>query len=91
MDDVNLVKGDDECDAMLLSAVQWVMHEEIEKLIEKFGKLVPPHLGDQFVDYIFEAKYIPMRLTTDNDAGSPDLMGDGAYQNYVRKVMEVTE
>jgi hypothetical protein len=91
MDDVILVKGDDEADAMLLCAVQWVMHEEVEKLIEKFGRLVPPHLGDQFVDYIFEAKYVPTRLTTDNEAGSPDLRGDEAYRDYVRKVMGVTE
>lgn len=89
MSDVELVKGDSEADAMLLCAVQWVMHDEIKKVIEKFARLVPPSKGNQFIDYLFETKFIPDRCVTDNEAGSPDLYGDEAYREYVREVMGV--
>jgi len=89
MKDVERVKGDAEADAMLACAVQWVMHEEVEKVIQKYARLVPTAYGDQFVDYLYETKFIPDKVLTDNEAGSPILYGDEAYREYVREVMGV--
>lgn len=91
MNDVELVKGDDEADAMLLVAVKNVMRGEITMVIQKYARLVPPDLGEQFVDYLYETQFIPDKIVTDNETGSPDLYGDEAYDEYVRKVMGVTE
>ncbi len=92
MDDVKLVKGDSEADAMLLHAVQWVMHEEIEKVVNKFARLVPTEMGERFIDYLCEGNFLPTGISFGHKyEGSPDLMGDEAYRDYVRKVMEVTE
>jgi hypothetical protein len=90
MKDVELVRGDDEADAMLACAVMYVMHEEIVKVIDKFARLVPPGFEDEFIDYLYERTFLPSKpgLGEGHD-GSPDLMGDEAYREYVRKVMEV--
>jgi hypothetical protein len=89
MNDIKLVKGDREADAMLTCAVQNVMRQEIMQVIQKYARLVPESMGDQFVDYLYETQFIPDKVLTDNTAGSPDLFGDEAYDQYVRKVMEV--
>ena len=90
MDEVNLVRGNSECDALLLCAVQWVMHEEIENVVNRFFSLIPPELHEQFVDYVCERTFLPTKMCLgDRYEGSPDLMGDEAYRDYVRKVMEV--
>ena len=91
MKDVELVKGDSEAGDMLLVAVKNVMFEEIETVIQKYARLVPPDLGEQFVDYLYETRFIPDKIVTDNDAGSPNLYGDAAYEDYVRNVMGVTK
>lgn len=90
MKDVELVKGDDEADAMTACAVMHVMHEEIEKVIDKFARLVPPGFEDQFIDYLYERTFLPSKLGLGDDHnGSPNLMGDDAYREYVREVMGV--
>lgn len=91
MDGVKLIKGDSEADAMLLGAVENVMRQEIFGIIQKYARLVPPELGDQFLDYLYETTFVPDALFTDNTAGSPDLFGEKAYEEYVRNVMGVTE
>lgn len=92
MKDVEMVKGDEESDSMLLCAVQSVMREQVDLLIRKFAELVPPDKGEQFIDYVAEACFVPYRwgqLFKREYTGSPNLWGDEAYREYVREVMGV--